>query len=340
MQIRQAQEQDSNHWDAYFNKHANGTFYHQWAWRSIVEKIHRHKPLYFIAEENGVMLGGLPLFHMKTFLGGSVLLSIPAAVVGGICFENSEVELLLIEKAISEARRLNVDYLVLRQIEPLHKKMVVDDRYANIIVPLTDMEEHFKKLNKDIRRRLKRCFKEDMEIEIFSKDIDTFYKLYSQGMKRFGTPVEGPRWIKSVFHAFPDNHFISNVKYKNKIIMTKMVRIYKDQIFPVISYGDPEYKNLYPQHLLTWKLMEKGYQDGQKFYNFGRCIKDSGVHKFKMGWNSSEETLYYHYYLHNQKAMPDHSHSSNTRQRYSKIWRYLPTPVTNIVGPMIRRCYL
>ena len=341
MTVEPVQETLATAWDAYVSSHPDQTIYHAWAWKTLVERVHGHRALYHAAWEGKKIVGVLPLFYIRGLLGGVKLISIPAAVVGGICADHEDAERALIEKGEALARSLNVDYLVLRQNRRLtDSSLVVNDRYHNVHVPLMDPEAHFPQLRTDIRRCLRRALEKDFIYNLRSRDIDLFYNHYARGMRALGTPVEGARWIKSLFRAFPENHFVSMVKHGDTVVLVKLMRVFEDQIMPVLSYGHPDYRGWYPEHALTWKMMELGWQEGKRIYNFGRSLRDSGTHKFKLGWAGEEAPLYYHYYLHKAKAMPDFSHASEQRQTVSAIWRRLPLFITNWVGPHIRKWYL
>ena len=341
MIVESIQDHQSEQWDAYVTGHPNQTFYHQWAWKRLVEQVHGHRGLYHVAREGEKVVGVLPMFYIKGPIGGVKLIATPAAVVGGILADSPQAEALLIETAVSYAKSMNVDYLVLRQGVPLDSELLVtDSRFANVHVPLMDPEVHFPQLRTDIRRCLRRALEKDFEYELQSRDIDTFYDYYARGMRALGTPVEGARWIKTLFHAFPDNHFVAMVRHQGTVVLVKLMRVYGNQIMPVLSYGHPDYKGWYPEHALTWKMMEWGYQQGKKIYNFGRSLKDSGAYKFKMGWIGEEAPLYYQYYLHQAKSMPDHAQTSERRQSVAAIWRRMPLFLTNWIGPRIRKWYV
>lgn len=49
--------------------------------------------------------------------------------------------------------------------------------------------------------------------------------------------------------------------------------------------------------------------------------------------------LNYQYYNQKRKRIVDTSQSSPRRNRIAKIWRKLPLPLTNALGPFIRRYY-
>ena len=60
--------------------------------------------------EGGNVRGVLPLVHMKSFLFGNQLTSMPFFDMGGVLFDDDEVEKELVVKAIRLAESLKADH--------------------------------------------------------------------------------------------------------------------------------------------------------------------------------------------------------------------------------------
>ena len=59
----------------------------------------------------------------------------------------------------------------------------------------------------------------------------------------------------------------------------------------------------------------------------------------RMANGRSTMPLYYQYYLNNIETVPDLSQNSPKRQRFAKMWKKLPIPIANTLGPKIRIGY-
>ncbi len=327
-------------WNDYIRNHRQGLIFHSIKWMELVTHVLKYKPLYYAAVADAEIVGILPLFYVNTWLSGKKMISVPGGLLAGILADSNEIELELSAKAQELAREYDVQYLELRQADPLDSSMLIDTRFHTVRVPIVSEEEQMQALRPNIRRALRRSLETEMRIEMESKDVKTFYTRYSRGMRNFGTPVESCKWIKGLFDYFPDNHFIANVYHDNRIVNSQLIRIFNRQIASVFAVQEPDARCIYPNHRLIWELfayarkMEIDY-----FFDFGRSIKDSGPHKFKTGWGGESQSLHYHYYLVNAKKMPDLSQTGGKRQILSKFWKKLPLPVANTLGPKIRRCF-
>ncbi len=62
--------QDTSAWDRYVRAHRAATFFHQAAWRQVIERAFQHRTHYLVAEQDGAIAGVLPLAQVKTRLFG------------------------------------------------------------------------------------------------------------------------------------------------------------------------------------------------------------------------------------------------------------------------------
>ena len=79
MNIRLAENTDKEVWDAFVSAHEEATAYHLFAWRAAVEKAYGHQGHYLMAEENGQVVGVLPLVFMRFPLLYRQMVSLPSS---------------------------------------------------------------------------------------------------------------------------------------------------------------------------------------------------------------------------------------------------------------------
>jgi len=340
MIIEQLTQNDENLWDDYVLKTDGATFYHLIGWKKLVEKVLRFKSIYLAAKEGPEIVGILPLFLTKNLFFGRKLISVPFAVAGGVCTNSDEAASALINRAIEVTKELNLDYLELRHADEKRGQLITSSNYVNFILDLDSGPDHiWKNLRSSLRRCIRRSMENGLEIELEATDIDEFYKLYSMGQRNFGTPIQGYNWIKNLFCSLQKYHSIVKVRYKNETIAISMVRKFKGSVSEILGYDLRNYRNLYPNHFLEWKLIEDSCHQNYKTFEFGRSLPDSGTYYFKKGWAAKPTPLYYQYYLNNVKAVPDLSQNNPKRQRFAKMWRMMPLPMANMIGPIIRGCF-
>jgi hypothetical protein len=122
-------------WDAYVTNHPSSTCYHLSGWKRIIEDTYGHKAYYLLTETldgsatqqanqeidrpSYLIVGILPLIHIKHRLFGNVLVSLPFCDYGGILADNDGIAAILLEEAQKIAHTLQVDYIEFRHISPI-----------------------------------------------------------------------------------------------------------------------------------------------------------------------------------------------------------------------------
>jgi CelD/BcsL family acetyltransferase involved in cellulose biosynthesis len=119
-------------WDAFVRAAPDATFFHLSGWRRVIEGTFGHRTFFLQAKRDGVVVGVLPLTHVKSVLFGNSLISNAFCVYGGIVAADAEVSAALEAEAIRLAAREKVDCLEFRTMKPAHP---IGSRSAISILP-------------------------------------------------------------------------------------------------------------------------------------------------------------------------------------------------------------
>ena len=146
IEIKTISPSDIAAWDTYVNAHPQSTLYHVSGWKNIIEKTYGHKTYFLMAVNSSQLtaksndlgceaapelsansyeldsnrvVGILPLFHLKHFLFGNSLISIPFFDLGGILADDVEIEKALLSEAIKFGHEIRAKTIELRQTQPL-----------------------------------------------------------------------------------------------------------------------------------------------------------------------------------------------------------------------------
>ena len=132
------EEDRSGEWDAFVLAHPAGTFFHQIAWKRVMERTFGYRPCDYYTERNGRITGIAPAFLVSNWVYGRCLLSLPFAVYGGVCAEDPESQKILTEHLERLAVTEQVQYLELRNREgAVPEGYHSISRYATFRMPLT-----------------------------------------------------------------------------------------------------------------------------------------------------------------------------------------------------------
>jgi hypothetical protein len=92
-----------------------GTFFHRAAWSRVIETAFGHRCHHTLAEQDGAIVGVLPLAHVRTRLFGNTLISTPFCVYGGALAADRETAAALEAHANALREKLGASCLELRE---------------------------------------------------------------------------------------------------------------------------------------------------------------------------------------------------------------------------------
>src|SRR5258708_31591981 len=178
--VRAFENQDAERWDRFVLGHPAGTFFHQMAWKRVVEKTFDHQAQYVYGERDGRIVAIAPVFMVSNWMVGRCLISSPLASYGGICAEGPEAENALLAFLKRCAQEQQVDYLELRNSAGgTLPEFVPNPRYSSFSMTLSkDAETVLKGLPKDIRYMIRKAEKANLQARRSPDLIDELYRLF------------------------------------------------------------------------------------------------------------------------------------------------------------------
>lgn len=339
MIVREPQVGEGTIWDNYVRNCQFGTPQHLFAWKQVMEEAFHSRTHYLLAEENGSLQGVLPLIHVRSPLTGNYMTSLP----GGICTESDEAARLLFEHARELVIKQNARYLILRDGRrkwDLPDTEVNEEHVTFLLVIPSDLEELKHRMKKRNRQVINQTHNHGMSGKFGIANLDEYYPIYSRAMRELGTPTLGLRFLKIVAARFPGELELITILHQSKIIGGGFIHPFRDTVFCLWSgLLHEEYKH-HPSYLLYWKAVSYAHHNGYLLVDLGRCQKNSGGYVFKRGFGGKELQLYQQVYLNGRNKAPEVGAERKADSKYrlfTSVWRHLPLPVTEILGPLLRR---
>lgn len=327
-------------WDSYVMSHPYGTVFHTESWQRLIQSSFGHRPLHLVAETHeGAISGICPLFLVHSGIFGRMLISTPQAAYGGILADNPSVTQSLYEKAQGLARDNNVQFLELRNRTALQEPSLAQkDMYVTFRLELSgEPNEHFAAIPRKTRAECRAGINNGLEFKENAIGIREFYRVYSHSVRNLGTPVFSRRLFANGLREFGRDCRIFSVHWKGKPVAAVWTLFYKNEIVPYYGGSIREYKSLAPNNFMYWMLIRYGCENGYRVFDFGRSKKGTGSFDFKKRWGMAMTDLPYQYYLVRKRSLPDTSPMNPKFSLGVRLWRKLPLPVANTVGPFIAR---
>lgn len=338
IQIRAATEADAQAWDAYVLAHADGTFFHRYGWKRLIESNYRYPGHYLLAERDGAICGVFPLGEVKHLLFGHSLISVPFCVYGGVLADDDAARAALEQRAMTLANELKVDHLEARNERPMRDDWLrKDGLYVTFKRELSeDHEQNMTAIPRKQRAMVRKGIKAGLVGEL-DDGIDNLYEAYSHSVRNLGTPVFPKSHFEAIRKEFGDDVDVVTIFHEGQVVASVMNYYFRDQVLPFYGGGVSEARNLAANDFMYWEVMQRAVERGCRVFDFGRSKIDTGSYRFKKHWGFEPTPLSYEYHLVKATEMPDLNPNNPKYRLFINAWKKLPVGISRIIGPWLAR---
>ena len=338
IQIRSASEADAQAWDDYVLAHPQGTFFHRYGWKRLIESSYRYPGHYLVAERDGSLCGVLPLGEVKHLLFGHSLISVPFCVYGGALADDPDAQGALESRAMALAERLGVDHLEVRNQLPVRDDWLrKEGLYVTFRRAIS--EDHDANLSA-IPRKQRAMVRKGIKAGLVGEQdegIDNLYQAYSESVRNLGTPVFPRQHFRAIRAEFGDDVDVITVRHEGRVVASVMNYYFRDQVLPFYGGGISAARNLAANDFMYWEVMRRAVDRGCRVFDFGRSKVDTGSYRFKKHWGFEPEPLNYEYFLVRATEMPDLNPNNPKYRLFINAWKRLPVGVSRAIGPWLAR---
>ena len=337
-QVRAFLEHDRASWTSFVQACPDATFFHRIEWRDVIERVFGHRTHYLLAERDGQITGVLPLAQVKSLLFGHSLVSLPFAVYGGAAVSDEQARSLLHEAAVELARQLGVDHLELRNrvsYEPGWPQQNLFVTFRKAIQP--DLEANMLAIPRKQRAMVRKAIGRGLVSKI-DADVGRFFDLYADNAHRHGTPPFPRKYFESLLQTFGDACEVMTImSARGQPVSSVMSFYFRDEVLPYYAGDVSEARELAANDFKYWELMRRACERGCRIYDYGRSKQGTGSFDFKTNWGFDPQPLHYEYKLLKRSDVPQNNPSNPKYRAAIQLWRRLPRPVVNALGPAIVR---
>jgi FemAB-related protein (PEP-CTERM system-associated) len=325
-------------WRAFVAAHPDATIFHDPGWRRVVERTYGHRGHYLIARRGAEVAGVLPLIEVKSPLFGHSLISVGFFVYGGILASDDAAREALAAAATQLAQRLGVAHVELRSERPeLPDWLVKDGTYATFRRPLEqDEAAAMKAIPRKKRADVRKALASGLEVRTNASPAE-FHAVYAESLRNLGTPVFPRRLVEAVLAEFGEKVELSIVEQNGTPLAALLTLFFKDQVLPYYGGAVPAARPTHAYDMLYWSLMRRALGRGGRIFDFGRSKVGTGAFDYKRFWGFEPTPLAYQYRLVRGSSVPDVNPLNPKYQRMVSVWRRLPVPVANRLGPVVAR---
>lgn len=336
--VEEAAAADRADWDRFVAAAEGAELYHDYRWRVLIQALFGHETVYLIARgaDRGVR-GVLPLVRLRSRLFGDFLVSVPYFNYGGVLAEEDEARHALLAAAAARARAFGAGHVELRHRDEARIDWPAREDKVTMLLDLPDGEEAlWKAFKPKLRAQIRRPEKEGASVRRGGIElVRDFYAVFARNMRDLGTPVYPRRFFEAIVETFPDEASVYVVDLHGKPAAAGLVLAHGATAEIPWASSLREANRAGVNMLLYWSVLRDAAESGYARFDFGRSTKDSGTYRFKAQWGAQPQQLRWHYWLPDGAPLPRLTPGNPKYRAAIALWRRLPLPVANRLGPRI-----
>jgi len=203
------------------------------------------------------------------------------------------------------------------------------------ILKLDSEENLWNNLDKKVRNQIRKAKEYDLKIKEGKELLKDFYPLYRKVMKKRGSPPYGFQFFEDTIGEFQDMARVFTTEYKGTPVAGMIVIQFENRLTSLWAASDYNFSHLNSNDFLYWEVIKWAVKNNFKYFDFGRSPKHSGTYLFKKQWGGEEKPFSHDYYISpsGKNLVPSMTQS----KRLAKLWKLVPSPIVNWLGPIIRK---
>lgn len=339
--VIQASSEDSDSIDEYLSGKPLSSPYQHLPWLIAVKNAYRFDYIYLLAKTENQLAGILPICMFKGLGGKKNICSLPFCDVGGVVADNDDVKNALIQHALQIVEQKRAAFLEIRQrVSAGEVAEDMADQKVSMLLELPDSADSlFNGFKAKLRSQIRKAEKNGLRFDYANDEqsIEDFYYVFSRNMHNLGSPTHSKKWFHALRESYGDNLLVGRVWYEDKVVGSGILLFSGNNVSIPWASTLRDYNRLAPNMMLYWNLLRISCERGCKQFDFGRSTFGEGTYKFKQQWGAKPVPLDWQT-LDKQGALAVMSSGKGrSREIVENIWKKLPLPVANTLGPFLRR---
>jgi FemAB-related protein (PEP-CTERM system-associated) len=329
---------DTAGWERFVESCPQASFFHRIGWREVLEGCFAHRTHYLLAERGTSLVGILPLAEVKSLLFGHALVSLPFCAVAGVAASDQCAKQELHKAAQALGLRIGAQHLELRNPQPREPAWPRQDLYASFRKALApEVEANLLAIPRKQRAMVRKGIKHRLASEL-DAGVDRFFALYADNVHRHGTPGLPKRYFEALRKTFgSDAEVLTVLDPRGKPLSSVFSFYFKDEVLPYYAGDCVDARELAANDFKYWELMRRACEKALRIFDFGRSKQGTGPYDFKRNWGFEPAPLAYEYCLYRRSSIPENNPLNPRYRALIALWRGLPLPVVNLVGPHLAK---
>lgn len=329
--------------EALVAEHPGGTAFHRPAWLLAAARATGNRATALVLERRDAIAAYLPLLEVHSPLFGRVMVSSGFGVEGGILAERAADGDALFAAAEELALRRSCPAIELRGgMLPAGRDgwKIRHDSHCGFVTDLAaDDDAQLTAIPRKQRAEVRKGLAGDLTVTVGTGpgERDAHYAVYAESVRNLGTPVFPKALFSAVLDAFGADADILTVSEGETPVASVLSLYHKGAVMPYWGGGTHAARRLRANDRMYYELMLHARRRGCTRFDFGRSKTGSGAFDFKKNWGFTPQPLGYAAWTAPGAEARDADPTSAKHAARIALWKRLPLPVANLIGPHIAR---
>ena len=327
-------------WDHVAALHRDASCFHTSAWAKVLHQTYNHQPFYLQFSRGHTLAALIPLMEVQSLFTGRRGVCLPFSDACEPLIFDPESIGIVTDQLVRFARERHWKYLEVRGGKSfrLTARPVVQF-YGHTLDLRSGTEELITRFASPVRRAIRKAERSGVNVRIVRnrQAIGDFYQLHVQTRRRHGLPPQPASFFLSIYEHIIKSGlgFIVLAQRGSRPIAAAIFFCFGKNALYKYGASDKRFQELRANNLVMWQGIQFLARNGAEKLHFGRTEQENeGLRRFKLSWNTQEETIDYFRFdpSGRQCLAPARSHDSGL---HKKVFGRLPLMFNRLAGSMI-----
>ena len=340
LQVRILDPVNDPGWDHVVALHRDASCFHTSAWAKVLHQTYNHQPFYLQFSRRHRLAALIPLMEVRSLFTGCRGVCLPFSDACEPLIFDAEAMELVRDQLVRFAHERRWKHLEIRGSKSFQLAPGSAEKFYGHTLDLRSTpDELATRFANPVRRAIRKAEGSGVNAVVARNRaaMNDFYHLHAQTRRRHGLPPQPASFFLSIYEHIikPGLGFIVLAQRESRPIAASIFFCFGKNALYKYGASDKRFQAFRANNLVMWEGIQFLALNGAEKLHFGRTEQENqGLRRFKLSWNTQEETISYCRVNPSgrQCLAPARSHDSGFHNR---IFRKLPLVLNRLAGSMI-----
>jgi hypothetical protein len=327
-------------WDHVAALHRDAGCFHSSAWARVLHQTYKHQPFYLHFSCEGKLAALVPLMEVRSPFTGRRGVCLPFSDACEPLIFDQQMMSLVRDRLLRLTQERRWKYFEIRGGKSFEPTASPSTKFwAHTLTLRGEPEELLARFASSVRRAIRKAERNGVSAKAVRsrQSVGDFYQLHVQTRRRHGLPPQPASFFLNIYEQIikPGRGFIVLAQRGYRRIAAAIFFHFGKNALYKYGASDNRFQEFRANNLVMWQGIQFLARNGAEKLHFGRTEQENeGLRRFKLSWNTQEETIDYFRFdpSGRQCLAPARSHHSGL---HKKVFERLPLIFNRLAGSMI-----